>query len=33
MILDELALKIVERKIKEGGKAKVIVRGGKIAIA
>jgi len=32
MVLDELALKIVERKIKEGGRVKVGVKEGKISI-
>jgi ATP-dependent Clp protease ATP-binding subunit ClpB len=33
LVLDELALRIVEGKIKEGGKAKIGVKGNKIAIS
>ncbi len=32
MVLDELALRIIERKVKEGGKVKVGVKNGKISI-
>ncbi len=33
MVLDELALRIIERKIKEGGRVKVGAKGGKIVLA